>query len=140
MRWDWRPLISVAAADAASEALDEACAWLRLRVTRWRRTEELTRAELCLESGDLQRAENHAERAITGFDNLGAPLFKASGLLLRGRIRAAVGEVGAALTAWRAAADTLSTLPMGDHTELYGQVQAHMASLAADPRVAPPVS
>ncbi len=127
--------------DAASEALDEACSLAAAagdEMATYR--VELTRAELGLESGDLQRAENHAERAITGFDNLGAPLFKASGLLLRGRIRAAVGEVGAALTAWRAAADTLSTLPMGDHTELYGQVQAHMASLAADPRVAPPVS
>lgn len=69
----------------------------------------LALAEVALIS-DLDAAPEYVERALTGFEAIGATLDKARAVVLRGRVHAAAGEPRGARADWLAAAGMLSGL------------------------------
>ncbi|MGW3655086.1 AfsR/SARP family transcriptional regulator [Streptomyces sp. NPDC005151] len=62
---------------------------------------------------DVQAARAYAERALAGFEAIGAPLQRAEAMVARGRARAAAGEATAARADWLAARDILVKLRVG---------------------------
>jgi DNA-binding SARP family transcriptional activator/tetratricopeptide (TPR) repeat protein len=89
----------------------------------------LTLAEVTLESGDLPSAALHADRAVTAFDEIGAALYRAKALDVRGRIHRAAGEPDDALEAWRSAHDLLSRLRLDGAVALSQELEAHMSAV-----------
>ncbi|WP_405581193.1 BTAD domain-containing putative transcriptional regulator [Streptomyces sp. NBC_01190] len=69
----------------------------------------LTLAEVLLTS-DLDAAPEYVERALTGFEAIGATLDKVRAMVLRGRVHAASGRPQGARADWQAAAGMLSGL------------------------------
>lgn len=69
----------------------------------------LALAEVLLTS-DLDAAPEYVERALTGFEAIGATLDKARAMVLRGRVHAAAGRPQGARADWQAAAGMLSGL------------------------------
>ncbi|MEW2520825.1 AfsR/SARP family transcriptional regulator [Actinacidiphila alni] len=61
-------------------------------------------------TSDLDAAPEYVERALTGFEAIGATLDKARALVLRGRVHAAAGDARGAKDDWQAAAGMLSGL------------------------------
>lgn len=68
----------------------------------------LALAEANLAASELDTAAGYADRAMYVFEELGAALFCARTLVVRGRIHQAVGSPGQAMAAWRTAAGLLS--------------------------------
>lgn len=69
----------------------------------------LALAEVLLTS-DLDAAPEYVERALTGFEAIGATLDRARAMVLRGRVHAAAGRPQGARADWQAAAGMLSGL------------------------------
>jgi DNA-binding SARP family transcriptional activator/tetratricopeptide (TPR) repeat protein len=61
-------------------------------------------------TSDLDAAPEYVERALTGFEAIGATLDKARAMVLRGRVHAASGDPRGAKADWQAAAGMLSGL------------------------------
>lgn len=66
-------------------------------------------------SSDLEAAEGYAQRALRGFEAIGATLQQAQALVLRGRVRAAAGKEAGAKADWNAAGSMLAGLQVGNH-------------------------
>lgn len=99
-----------AAAARLTEALDLAVG-SRARMAESRVA--LALGEVLL-AGDLEAAQGYAQRALRGFEAIGATLQQAQAMVLRGRVRAAAGEAAGAKADWQAAGGVLAGLQVGD--------------------------
>jgi DNA-binding SARP family transcriptional activator len=99
-----------AAAARLTEALDLAVG-SRARMAESRVA--LALGEVLL-AGDLEAAQGYAQRALRGFEAIGATLQQAQAMVLRGRVRAAAGEAAGAKADWQAAGGVLAGLHVGD--------------------------
>jgi len=91
---------------------------------------DLAGAELALEEGHLDRAADHCDRAINGFDELKAPILSADALLVRGRIHAAAGFPKSALSAWLDSAALLAALDLPPGTSLFRELKQEISALS----------
>lgn len=87
---------------------------------------------------DPGSAHTHAERALRGFEAIGAALFRARALVLRGRIHAVTGADQAAKASWQAAGGVLSGMRLeGAAVALSAELRGYLRALAeresADP-------
>ncbi|PWI44839.1 BTAD domain-containing putative transcriptional regulator [Streptomyces sp. ICBB 8177] len=118
---------------AATQTLTEA---LRLAVKEGARMAEsritLALAEACMVARP-EAAASHAEHALRGFEAIGATLFRARALGVRGRIRAQGGDPEAARDDWRAAKGMLSGLRLDQGAmALVGELNRRLAALPGE--------
>ncbi|MGW2182849.1 BTAD domain-containing putative transcriptional regulator [Streptomyces sp. NPDC001732] len=79
--------------------------------------------------GDVQAARAYAERALAGFEAIGAPLQRAEAMVVRGKARAAGGELTAARTDWLDAREILVKLRVGRG---YAELSDEISQLLGD--------
>ncbi|MEU6171983.1 BTAD domain-containing putative transcriptional regulator [Streptantibioticus parmotrematis] len=117
----------------ATETLAEA---LRLAVKEGARMAEsritLALAEACMVARP-EAAASHAEHALRGFEAIGATLFRARALGVRGRIRAEGGDPEAARNDWRAAKGLLSGMRLDQGAmALAGELSGWLTALPGE--------
>jgi DNA-binding SARP family transcriptional activator len=87
-------------------------------------------ARIALESGDLTAGAQHADQAVERFDELGAALYRAQALAVRGRIHSAPQEPQRATALWRQARALLGELRLEGFAPLDEWLRRDMADLA----------
>lgn len=90
----------------------------------------LALARIALESGDLPAAAQHADRAVERFGELGAALWRARALAVRGQVHAAEQRPQRALAMWRQARFLLGELRLDGLVPLDERLREGMATLA----------
>jgi DNA-binding SARP family transcriptional activator/tetratricopeptide (TPR) repeat protein len=98
----------------------------------------LALARIALESGDLAAAAQHADQALTRFDDLGAALHRAQALEVRGRIHRVAQDPLRALALWRQAQAQLADLGLEGLVPLDERVRQNLAALQQKPDTAGP--
>ncbi len=89
----------------------------------------LSLARIALESGDLPAAAQHADHAVERFTELGADLWRARALAVRGRVHAVGREPQRALALWRQARALLAELGIDDLVPLGARLREDLAAL-----------
>jgi DNA-binding SARP family transcriptional activator/tetratricopeptide (TPR) repeat protein len=88
-------------------------------------------------TSDLDAAPEYVERALTGFEAIGATLDKARAMVLRGRVHAAFGRPQGARADWQAAAGMLSALRTEKGGVALVEEVRQLLRTLADPDAAP---